>query len=329
MYCPKCGERLPDGSRFCLKCGAAIPSVDGSGGSGTSATPAASSPPLAPTGATELKCPSCGAPIHPVFGEMVVTCDYCGGSVTLGGNGWKEIQKHTMLTLKVVDPPGALAAVKSMMDSGLFHHHVFEESKVSVAKLSFVPFWVLPASATTNYQYQAVGTSIGATVGTMAAAEMLGGLLGGGRGGGGGFMVMPIMAGPVVNPTRQATISKTYEYPVVAVKALTQYQPRNYAFALDERTLFDRKSIPSGTPVLNGDLGEDAARHSAEAYVTQLQSEEAHRQHHMVSNLQCKVDVAEGELMHVPIWHFTLERNGKQTIVLVDGHSGNVIQTVS
>ena len=327
MNCPKCGAQIPDGSRFCLACGASL-AAPASGASPTSpaATRTATSP-LAASGVGEFKCPSCGAPLKPVFGEMVITCDYCGASVTLGGAGWKEIQKHTMLSLAVSDSKSALTSVQRAMDVGLFHHHVFEESTVSDAKLSYVPFWVLPVNAVTNYTYQDGGASVGATVGTLAAADILGGMLSGGRGG--GFMMMPIFAGPVVPSTRQATISKSYEYPIVAVKAMTQYQPRDYSFALGDRALFDRKAIPSGAPVLNGDLGEDAARHSAQAYGTQHQSEEAHHAHHMVSGLSSQVTAEEGELLHVPVWHFSVERKGIKTIVLVDGHTGALIRTVT
>ncbi len=328
IYCTKCGNALPDDAKFCNKCGTAIGASAGGAPARPSAGPgpAPSGPTVAPSGAQELKCPACGAPIKPVFGEMVITCDYCGGSVTLGGQGWKEIQKHTMLPLKVADQAEALKVVHAMMDTGLLHRHAFEESKLSEAKLSYVPFWVLPVSASTTYQYQAVATSVGATVGTMAAAELLGGALGGRRG---GFTVIPIMAGPVVNPNRSETISGQYEYPVVAVKSMSAYQPKEYQFSLAERTLFDKKSVPDGTPILNGDLGEDAARFSANAYVQQLQSEAAHKKHSMVSQLKTEVQIADGELLHVPIWYFQLDRKSEKTIVLIDGYAGRVIRTVS
>ena len=325
IYCTKCGASLPDDARFCAKCGATV----GPGGAGAGAAPAAApaaGPTVAPAGAQEMKCPSCGAPIKPVFGEMVITCEYCGGSVTLGGAGWKEIQKHTMLPLKVKDQAGALAAVRQWIDNGFFHRHDFEESKVDEAKLSYVPFWVMPVSASTTYQYQAAAASIGGTVGTLAAAELLGGALGGRRG---GIMVMPIMAGPVVNPTRSETISGQYEYPVVAVKSMTAYQPKDYQFQLADRALFDKKTIPDGTPVLNGDLGEDAAHGAAKAYVEQLQSEAAHRKHSMVSKLETKVDITDGELLHVPVWYFQLERKGAKSMILVDGNADRVIRTVA
>ncbi len=327
MFCMKCGTSMPDDARFCPKCGAPM-----AGGGGTPAAAPAASPSssasatVGAAGAQELKCPSCGAPIHPTFGETVVTCDYCGGSVTLGGAGWKEINKHTMLPLKVADPAAAIKVVHDWIDSGFFHRHDFEESKVVDSKLSYVPFWVLPASASTTYQYQAVATSVGATIGTIAAAEVLGSALGGGRQG--GFVPIPIMTGPVVNPTRSETISGQYEFPVIAVKAMSAYQPKEYQFDLDDRTLFDKKSIPSNAPVLNGDLTEDAAKGSARAHVQELQSEAAHKKHSMVSNLSTQVDIQDGELLHVPLWQFHLERKGKPYAIIVDAHAARVIRTM-
>ncbi|MCI4365777.1 MAG: zinc ribbon domain-containing protein [Thermoplasmata archaeon] len=326
VYCSKCGATLPDGAQFCFKCGTPVPGTAGGGVSTSRVAAPTDSASLGAPGVQELKCPACGAPIHPVFGEMVITCEYCGGSVTLGGNGWKEISKHTMLPLKVPDRAAALKAVEAYVDLGFFQRHDFQESKIVEERLSYVPFWVVPSSATTNYQYQAIATTAATTVGTIAAGALLGSVLSGGRGRG-GFAVVPIFGGPVVNPTRSETISGQYEYPIVAVKAMTAYQPKNYEFGLTDRTFFDKKSIPEGTPILNGDLGEDAAQHAAQSYVQQLQSEAAHKKHSMVSQVQTHVEVSEAELLHVPIWYFQLDHKGARTTVLIDGHGGRVIQT--
>jgi len=323
-YCKKCGAQIPDDAQFCMKCGTPVQGA-GTAPAATAATATSSTPTIAGAGVQELKCPSCGAPIKPTFGEMVITCDYCGGSITLGGQGWKEISKHTMLSLVVADRDAALKTVRTFLDQGFFHRHFLEESKIAEERLSFVPFWVVPASATTTYQYQAVATSVGTTVGTIAAGALLGSALGGRRG---GFTVIPIMAGPVVNPTRAETISGQYEYPVVAVKAMSAYQPKDYQFSLADRTFFDKKSIPDSAPILNGDLGEDSARFAAEAYVKQLQSEAAHQKHHMVSNLNSQVQVSEAELLHTPIWYFRFDHKGENLAVLIDGHAGRVIRTV-
>ena len=64
MFCPKCGKAVPEGAQFCMACGAPIPTGNGPS-SGTAATTTAA--PLAPTGASEFKCPSCGAPVRVVL----------------------------------------------------------------------------------------------------------------------------------------------------------------------------------------------------------------------------------------------------------------------
>ncbi|MHB8351293.1 MAG: zinc ribbon domain-containing protein [Thermoplasmata archaeon] len=322
MNCPYCHVALPDGARFCYACGQPI----GAAAAPTPAPKAAAGPPHASAETQLLKCPACGAPISPVFGEMVITCTYCGGSITLGGAGWKEISKHTMLTPRITDRTQALKVVHDSLDQGLFHRHDFEESSITEEKLSFVPFWIIPTSATTTYQYQDVAVGIGSTVGSIAAAELLGSALGGGRGG--GFMVMPMMMGSPVNATRSDTLTGSYEYPVVAVKGMAAYQPREYEFALSERGFFDRKGLPDGAVVLNGDLGEDAAQHSARSFVLQLQSDAVHKRHHMVSRIQSTADIADGELLHVPIWYFQLNRKGVKSMILIDAHAGRVIRTV-
>lgn len=57
MFCPKCGSEMPDGSKFCGKCGAQIATVPGQGATGASGMPGASSTgpaqgaPQAPQGA--------------------------------------------------------------------------------------------------------------------------------------------------------------------------------------------------------------------------------------------------------------------------------------
>ena len=253
MFCTKCGTSLPDDAQFCSKCG--TPTHGGAAPPPPPPASSSSSPTIAAAGVQELKCPSCGAPIHPTFGETVISCDYCGGSVTLGGSGWKEINKHTMLPLKVTDGAAALKVVQTAVDAGFLHHKDFEDSKVVSTKLTYVPFWVMPSSASTTYTYQAVATSVGATAGTIAAGALLGSAFGGGR----GVTVIPIMGGSVVNPSRSDTISGQYEYPVIAVKALGSYQPKDYQFGLGDRTFFDKKGVPQGTQVMNGDLSEDAA----------------------------------------------------------------------
>jgi len=137
---------------------------------------------LAPSGATSLKCPSCGAPIAPKFGEMVITCEYCGSGVTLGDQGWTGIQKQTMLPIKLGDVDQVNAIITPLMDKGLLHRHLHEDSTQEEMNLSYVPYWVVSVSARTTIVAANVAAQMGQTATT---AALMGVILGAWEGGGG------------------------------------------------------------------------------------------------------------------------------------------------
>ena len=114
---------------------------------------------------------------------------------------------------------------------------------------------------------------------------MTGMVLGTMMGGGGG-----ISGGQGNRKTVQ--LDNNYNFPVVALKALTEYQPSNYEFNLDGRTLFDAKKV-KGIKVLNGDVGEEVAKNQAKTLVDQLQSHRAHEQYHMIQSMTTDSDLGE------------------------------------
>jgi hypothetical protein len=59
---------------------------------------------------------------------MIITCEYCGSSITLGNSGWANIQKQTMLPLKIPTTDQITSLVRSMMDKGLLNRHLQESS---------------------------------------------------------------------------------------------------------------------------------------------------------------------------------------------------------
>ena len=331
MFCIKCGSQLPDDAAFCLKCGVKQqPTIQ---------TPSATV--QTQEIAKEIKCPSCGAPISPRFGEMVITCEYCGSSVTLDNTGWKNIAKHTMLRINVVDKDDITDKLRKMMDKGLLHRHLQESSNLEQLDMTMVPYWIIPVTARTNL----VATDIAASVGSIATTAALFGVMGGAMGGGfgsrrGGFgpgmmdgMLMGGMlgGGGMMNPanTKKAyTIDASYNCPVIALKALTSYQPYHYEFALDGQIDFDAKKIPKSVKVLNGDINEDAAKNQAKTIVDQLQSERAHSQYHMIQQIDTQIDVASGELLHVPIWLARYDHKGKKIILIVDANTGSAINSI-
>ncbi|MDG6997069.1 MAG: hypothetical protein JRN52_14200 [Nitrososphaerota archaeon] len=66
-------------------------------------------------------------------------------------------------------------------------------------------------------------------------------------------------------------MSESHNYSVVALRALTEYQPHDFEFALKERVLFDASKAPAGIKILNGDVSEEDAKYLAKTLVDQLQ----------------------------------------------------------
>jgi len=366
MNCPNCGAQLPDDAAFCYKCGSAINASAGQGsrGSGAPSGPSASAQPskpqeiIAPSGVASIKCPNCGAPIAPKFGEMVITCEYCGSGVTLGSQGWTHIQNQTMLPLKIATADDLVATIKPLMDKGLLHRHLQEDSKQEEMSLSYVPYWIVTVSARTTV----VATNEAAQIGQIATNAALMGIIFGGMGGGGGFggggrrrafgyggagtvglslraalgsVRLPIMAwgmgmgmGYGGGMVKSEQMDENYNFPVIALKGLTDYQPKDYQFDLDGRALFDISKLPKGVKILNGDISEDVAKSQAKTLVDQLQSQKAHAKYHMIRSITTESDVGDVELLHAPIWFAKYDHKGNKVVLVVDANSGMIINSM-
>ncbi len=346
MYCPKCGAQLPDDALFCLKCGASIKTDQ--------ENQAASRPILAPAGVTSIKCPTCGAPILPKLGEMVITCEHCGSGVALGTQGWTNMQKHTMLPLKIIDSEKLVATIKPMMDKGLLHRHLMEDSKQEEMSLTYVPYWIVSVSARTTVVIGDESAEIGEAASTALLMGVIFGGMGGGRGGFGGGRrralelesgICSLLTGVVrlgwnrimafgtgfrygggFGNTQQ--MDANYNFPVIALKGLTDYQPRDYQFDLDGREYFDISKLPAGVKVLNGDISEEVAKSQAKTLVDQLQSQKAHAKYHMIQSINTESDVGDVELLHAPIWFAKYDHKGNKIVLVIDANSGRVINSL-
>jgi hypothetical protein len=264
---------------------------------------------------------------------MVITCEYCGTGVTLGNEGWKGIQEQTMLPLKFARKDQIAAEIRNLMDRGLLHRHLQESSTLEEMNLSFVPYWIISVSARTSIIASDMAVQAGEIATTAALFGVMGGAFGGRRGGIAGPLLAGAVLGSVMGPGQNAArksfeMNENYSFPVVAVKALGEHQPRNYQFNLDERALFDISKIPKDVRILNGDVGQEAATYQAKTLVAQLQSDKVHAQYHMIQQLHTDVDAADAELLHGPIWFARYNHKGNKIALVIDGNSGAIIYSI-
>ena len=377
MNCPNCGTQLPDDAAFCFKCGYQISGQQGktpggqqagapggnAGQRSQAAAPQKQEPIIAAQGVTSFKCPNCGAPLSPKFGEMVITCEYCGSAVALSGQGWSSISKQSMLPVKIATTDDLNKIINPMMDKGLLHRHLQENSKQEEMTLSYVPYWIVNVSARTNVVATDETQQIAQTATTAALWARFWrrtgwgiwwrGRRGGARGGGGrrrifgdgifsslypgAFSIGSIQAWGMGGmgmgnrgggPRKTDQMDANYNFPVIALKALTAYQPRDYQFDLQGRQLFDITKLPKNIKVLNGDIGEEDAKNQAKTLVDQLQSQKAHAKYHMIQQLTTQMDLGDVELLHAPIWFTKYDHKGNKIILVVDANSGHVINSI-
>jgi hypothetical protein len=133
-----------------------------------------------------------------------------------------------------------------------------------------------------------------------------------------------------MNMRKAFSLNENYNFPVVGIKAFTQYQPTDYRFNLMERETFDVNKLPKGVgiEILNGDMSEEMAKYQAKSMVDQLHSQKAHRQYHMIQRMDTRMDVADGELLHAPIWFARYDHKGSKIVLVLDANGGAVVNSV-
>ena len=272
-----------------------------------------------------------------------------------------------MLPLKIASVDEVNAIIHPLMDKGLLHRHLQETSQQEEMTLSYVPYWIVSVSARTSVIATNEMQQIGQTATNAALwGVILGGMSGGFGGGGGGMRgggrrrtlwdlggllggadgllgsALPIGSIMAFNfggmgmgmgyggrgPRKSEQMDANYNFPVIALKALTAYQPRDYQFSLDERMLFDVTKVTKNIKVLNGDISEDVAKSQAKTLVDQLQSEKAHAKYHMIQQINTESDVGDVELLHAPIWFARYDHKGNKIVLVIDGNSGRLINSM-
>lgn len=104
-----------------------------------SAPPPPSAPAPKPAEPPPTNCTKCGAPLTVTQEDLIVTCRYCGFTVTVATR--EEIKRHSMLENRLLTQQ-AVEAAQKYMDKGIFRVGVSKDATITNVKLRYVPFWV-------------------------------------------------------------------------------------------------------------------------------------------------------------------------------------------
>ncbi len=320
MFCNFCGAQqgvIPQAAGAPVAPGMAAQGVPGV----QAYNPAAPVPPAAATAMPQnLKCNSCGAPLKPSTGLAVIVCEYCGAATTMGTGGAQVIQKHFMLA-SAIGQEQALNVGGQWLNKGILRHKVAEKSDLGNTVLKFVPYWVVPTTIVADYQ----GTR-GAGVAQMRAETTGGKILGG--------ALFALQAAAAANQNRNVQpqaqrvrdrIQVSRNIPVVAVRGYNKYQPEGgYEFNEAAKITFDKRQS-GGSEVMDGDVSEAEAKQAAGGQAQKIAEREAKKRVDTLESIQVYPTMADGELLHVPVWFVEYQFKGKPMFIAIDGNAGHVM----
>jgi DNA-directed RNA polymerase subunit RPC12/RpoP len=292
------------------------------------------SPPPIPSAATSsiekpvqpppTNCTRCSAPLSVTQEDLIVTCRYCGFTMTTASR--EEIKQHSMLenrlfTQQVVD------TAQKYMDKGVFRSGVSRDAQITNVKLRFIPFWVFPAN-TNTYFSGATGTGF---MGEIHQAEealtdkRASKLSKFGRLVKAGVSAYAETQQKDRSPTTvSSSFSSYYVWPILARKTMIR-EISYYDVPAARKIPFDIGKIPTDAEFLNTEYKEEEAKVKVKS---EVEAKERLIASGKVDNLQTcspNVSIGDGELVHAPIWFVHYSLKGEGYVILVDGGEGKVL----
>jgi hypothetical protein len=178
--------------------------------------------------------------------------------------------------------------VRNWMRSGFMKPgDMARTSRIPEANLMYLPFWVIPLTATTAYK---------------GVFERL---------------TPPVM--------KDGKIEKKYNWLVLARKA-TDFPTREYEVPLEGKIPYDFKKIESFAKVLNSEIEKEEALEIARQQIESLHRFLAQQDVDKIIEMNTDFDTGDAVYLHAPIWFIAYEYKRERYRILLDGATGSVIK---
>jgi hypothetical protein len=269
-------------------------------------------------------CSRCGGPLNPSLEDLIITCRYCGFTVTLATH--EEIKTHSMLENHLFTQQ-AVEAAQKYMDKGIFRSGVARDAQITEIKLKYLPFWTFPVSTSTAYS----GVTGEGLTGEMHQIEdaltdkRASKLAKFGK-------IMKAGASAYIESqqkdrrprTVSLSFSSHYVWPILARKS-TVTEINYYDVPAVKKIPFDTGKIASDAEFLNTEFKEQEAKLKVKTEVEAKERLVASGKVDTLQSCSTNVSLADGELVHVPIWFVHYSLKGGNYAILVDGSEGKVL----
>jgi len=307
----------------------------------TVAAPAPPTPPAAPTVPPQVvpqppvpiqkpaqppptNCSNCGAPFNVTQEDLIITCRYCGFTMTVATR--EEIKRHSMLENRLFAQQVVEAAQK-YMDKGIFRVGVSKDASITNVKLRYVPFWVCSANANTFFR----GVTGSGIMGEIHQAQeavtdkRASGLK--------KFGKLVLAGAKAYAETQQKdrrpqsvsySFSNNYIWPTLARRTMIS-EINYYDVPAARKIPFDVGKISPDAEFLNIELSEEEAKAKLKSEVEAKERLIASGKVDTLETCNTNVALGEAELVHAPVWfvHYTLK--GENYVIAVDGCEGKVL----
>lgn len=233
----------------------------------------------------EIRCSHCGAPVKFNPGEIVATCTYCGFTQVIE-TGQAFVFEHSMI-LNQYDPTTVEKPIREWMKSGFVKPRDLEKSKLSEKSLVYLPFWMIPATATTTYK--------GIFERITPAVE------------------------------KEGKIEKEYNWLVLARKA-TEFPTKEYQVPLEGKIPYDFRRVEGFAKVLNSEFQEHDAIEIAKQQIEELHQFLIKQDVDKIVETKTDYSIGTEIYLHAPVWFVTYEYKHEQYKLFIDGATGTIIK---
>jgi DNA-directed RNA polymerase subunit RPC12/RpoP len=235
---------------------------------------------------SEIRCSNCGAPLEFKPGEIVATCRYCGYTVVIE-TGKAFTLEHSMF-LNEYNQVQIDGLIFTWMRTGFLKpSDLAKKSKIIEKNLVYLPFWIIPVTATTVYKG-----------------------------------IFERITPPLI---KEGKVEKKYEWLVLARKA-TRFPTREYNVPLKGKIPYDFRKIENYAKVLNSEIdGKEAleiAKKEIESYHQFFVNKDVDR----IIEIKTELQIGDIVYLHAPIWFITYEYKNNRYNILLDGATGTVIK---